>query len=84
MNIAGPTDVLTFDHGEILICAPLARINAAKYGKSLEQEIGLYLIHGLLHLNGFTDKTPGEALRIKKLQNKILNKCLNARNSRWN
>jgi probable rRNA maturation factor len=81
MNIPGPTDVITFDHGEILISAQTAGINAAKYNKPLDHEAGLYIIHGLLHLNGYTDKMEGEARRMHKLQNQILDACLKRKDS---
>ena len=76
MNVEGPTDVITFNHGEIIISAPTAQIHAAKYGKPLDQEIGLYIIHGLLHLNGYTDKATEKARAMQKMQNKILIDCL--------
>ena len=76
MNVEGPTDVITFDHGEIVISAPMARTYAKKFGKSLDHEIGLYIIHGLLHLNGYGDKTVKEARVMHKLQSRILATCL--------
>ena len=76
MNVKGPTDVITFDHGEIIISAPMAKIYAEKFGKPLDHEIGLYIIHGLLHLNGYKDKAPADARAMHKLQNQILKICL--------
>src|SRR5712691_4863005 len=55
----GPTDVLTFQHGEIFISAELAREQARLFGNSLAHELCLYLVHGLLHLHGFDDRTKG-------------------------
>ena len=48
--------MITFEHGEIVISAQTAAENAAKYGKRLDHEVALYIIHGLLHLNGYEDK----------------------------
>lgn len=76
MRIEGPTDVITFDHGEILISAETARRNAAHFGKSPGEELALYIIHGLLHLNGFADKLPADAARMRRVQSRILNHCL--------
>ncbi len=76
MQIAGPTDVITFDHGEILISAETACRNAARYGKSPVEELALYLIHGLLHLNGFADKHPADAAKMRSVQTRILKHCL--------
>ncbi len=68
----GPTDVITFQHGEILIGAETARENAARHGKPLNHEVALYMIHGLLHLHGWSDKEPAEARRMARTQETIL------------
>lgn len=72
MQISGPTDVITFDHGEILIGAQTAAANAKDYGVQLEKELELYIIHGLLHLNGFEDQTEAGALQMAAIQQEIL------------
>lgn len=76
MQIKGATDVITFDHGEILISAETAKGYALKYGHSLETELGLYIIHGLLHLSGFDDIKAEDAAKMHKLQDQILKKLL--------
>jgi probable rRNA maturation factor len=76
MGIEGPTDVITFDHGEIVISADTARIHAARYSHPIEQELVLYTIHGLLHLNGFDDLSPAPAARMRKTQTRILRQTL--------
>jgi probable rRNA maturation factor len=73
---AGSTDVLTFQHGEILISVETARRQARAFGKSLTHELKLYIVHGLLHLHGFDDQTPTEARRMKTVQEKILRRAL--------
>jgi probable rRNA maturation factor len=55
MNMAGPTDVVTFQHGEVIISVDTAASQAADYGTSLLHELRLYLVHGLLHLAGYDD-----------------------------
>jgi rRNA maturation RNase YbeY len=56
MGIPGPTDVITFQHGEIIVSVETAaRQAAAGYQTSFEQELRLYVAHGLLHLAGFED-----------------------------
>lgn len=80
MQIEGPTDVITFDHGEILISAETASRNAARFGKSPGDELALYVIHGLLHLNGFSDKLPADAARMRRVQTRILKHCLTSFN----
>lgn len=76
MAIPGPTDVITFAHGEIVIGAETARANAVAYGHSTEEEFALYTIHGLLHLNGFEDAAARAAARMRRIQTRILRGCL--------
>ena len=76
MGIPGATDVITFDHGEIVISTETARENARLYGRSLRDELALYIVHGLLHLNGYKDKEEADAARMHRLQEKILAQCL--------
>jgi probable rRNA maturation factor len=72
---SGPTDVLTFQHGEIFISAETARRHARAFGNSLLRELKLYIVHGLLHLHGFDDQTPSDAHKMKAAQEKILCAC---------
>lgn len=76
MGIPGPTDVITFDHGEIVISAETAQENARRFLQSLEHELALYVIHGLLHLHGHEDATAAGAARMRRLQERILRQCL--------
>ena len=69
---SGPTDVLTFQHGEIFISVDTARRQARAFGNSFLPELKLYIVHGLLHLHGFDDQSPVEARRMKNAQEKIL------------
>jgi probable rRNA maturation factor len=72
MQIAGPTDVITFDHGDLFISVETAQRQAAEFESSLEREIRLYLIHGLLHLVGFDDHSADAAAGMKKVQERLL------------
>jgi probable rRNA maturation factor len=65
-----PTDVITFPlsgpgaktlTGELVIGVEVAREQAAERGHDVQTEIALYVIHGLLHLCGFDDRTPEDA-----------------------
>ena len=76
MGIPGPTDVLTFEHGEIVMSAETAALYATEHGHRIEQELALYTIHGLLHLNGFDDATSRDAARMQKVQTRVLKECL--------
>jgi len=61
-----PTDVLSFPlsepnakrlAGELVIGAEVAQAQAAERGHDVQQELALYVIHGLLHLCGYDDRT---------------------------
>ncbi len=71
----GPTDVLTFQHGEIFISVETAKRHAHGFGNSLGRELQLYIVHGLLHLHGFDDRTQSGARKMKNAQEKILSDC---------
>ncbi len=61
------TDIITFDYskgdrkksisGDIFISVERIKENAIKYSKSAENELHRVIIHGILHLLGYTDKT---------------------------
>jgi probable rRNA maturation factor len=72
---AGSTDVLTFQHGEIFISVETTKRHARAFGNSLVRELQLYIVHGLLHLHGFDDRTQPGACRMEKMQAKILTGC---------
>ncbi|MGA3171587.1 MAG: rRNA maturation RNase YbeY [Chthoniobacteraceae bacterium] len=78
MNIPGATDVLTFEHGEIIVSAATAARYAREYAQPLEHEIGLYIIHGLLHLNGHDDLAGAAASLMQEMQSRLLDKVLKA------
>lgn len=67
------TDVLSFeDVGEILICYPQARRQAAELGHSTRDELVFLLVHGVLHVFGYDHERPSDAKRMFPLQTKIL------------
>jgi probable rRNA maturation factor len=69
---ASPTDVITFHHGEILISADTALRQGADHQQSVDQELALYIVHGLLHLAGWNDEEPEEQAEMHRLQESIL------------
>jgi len=75
---SGPTDVMTFQHGEIFISVDTARRHARAFENSLLRELKLYIVHGLLHLHGFDDQTPSQAHKMKAAQERILRICSGA------
>ena len=72
MNIEGPTDVITFHHGEIVIGVEVAERQAAEYSEPLVREILRYFIHGLLHLAGHEDADPDERTAMESAQEAIV------------
>jgi probable rRNA maturation factor len=70
----GPTDVITFQHGEIVISAETGQRQARAFRTSLERELRLYIAHGLLHLRGYDDKTSAGAAEMNRLQESVVKK----------
>ncbi|MES2738658.1 MAG: rRNA maturation RNase YbeY [Verrucomicrobiota bacterium] len=71
-----PTDVITFHHGEILVSADTALRQGSDHGQPLNQELALYMIHGLMHLGGWDDHDTQEAAEMTRQQEAILQTCL--------
>ncbi|MEI6176319.1 MAG: rRNA maturation RNase YbeY [Verrucomicrobiota bacterium] len=74
MDIEGPTDVITFHHGEIVIGVEVALRQAEDFGEPLPREILRYLVHGLLHLAGHEDEEPAERAAMERAQELIVAK----------
>jgi probable rRNA maturation factor len=85
LGLPGPTDVLSFDldtdrrrghvDGEIVVCADVARRRAAARNRSLQAaraELALYLVHGILHLAGYDDRTPADSRRMHAREDQLL------------
>lgn len=77
------TDVITFNYnfknkinGEIYISIETVKSNALKYIVNLEEEVIRVMIHGVLHLCGFDDKTKGEKKLIRRIEDARLNDYL--------
>jgi probable rRNA maturation factor len=74
MGTAGATDVITFQHGEILISVETAARQATEYENDLLPELHLYIAHGLLHLAGYDDHSEDGFREMAKLQNELVEK----------
>jgi len=81
MQISEPTDVLTFDlgsdpprrlAGDIVVSGETARRVARELGWQPRQELAYYVVHGLLHLAGYDDLTPGERRRMRKRERMVM------------
>ena len=78
----GSTDVITFNHqekgdprhlyGEIFISVDDAVIQARQFRACLPSELTRYLIHGVLHLEGFDDGSPASRRAMKRRENSLL------------
>lgn len=58
--------------GDVLIAVPYAQRQAARFGNSLEAELHLLAVHGVLHLLGHDHATPEEEAALWALQEEIL------------
>ena len=65
------TDVLSFKYntlGEVIICPEMVRANAKKFNSTFKKELARVLIHGILHLLGYSHET--DAAKAKKMRKK--------------
>jgi probable rRNA maturation factor len=82
MGVSGPTDVLTFPlemgrrgravAGEAVICVGEARRNARRYGIPVRNEVLLYALHALLHLEGMDDRTEAGFRKMHRMEDRLL------------
>ncbi|HLR89981.1 MAG TPA: rRNA maturation RNase YbeY [Balneolaceae bacterium] len=77
------TDIITFPYhdpgsteieGTLFCCAPRIVEQSRELGTESRQEFYRVFIHGMLHLCGFDDATPGEKEKMSELENNFLNK----------
>ncbi len=72
------TDVITFPYsessieGDIFISIDRIRENANAYDVSFQHELSRVMIHGVLHLMGYGDKTAEEKQQMTKKENQYL------------
>ena len=71
---ATTTDVITFDHGELLIGVETAERQSLEFETSIHREIALYGIHGMLHLAGFDDRDSLKAKLMERRQKDLFSK----------
>lgn len=75
------TDIITFDdcegnviNGDIIISIDRVRENAQKFDVSFETELKRVMIHGVLHLCGYKDKSKTDAALMRKKEDWALKK----------
>ena len=74
------TDIITFDfsekkdqiEGDLYISVDRVKENAKKYGDTFKTETIRVVLHGLLHLIGYKDKSEKEKKRMRVLENKYV------------
>jgi probable rRNA maturation factor len=78
----GSTDVITFDYkdrsrpdcltGEIFVCLDEALIQARRFRVTWQNELVRYIVHGILHLCGYDDKTAAVRRKMKREENRLM------------
>jgi len=74
------TDIVTFDNseevglieGDIFISIDRVRENAKTFNRSVDEELHRVLIHGVLHLLGYADKSPASKKQMRKKEDHYL------------
>ena len=57
---------------EIVVCPAAAKRNAKQYGNSVEREMMLYVVHGILHLCGYDDHSSADIKRMRQKEQQIM------------
>tara|TARA_B100000900_G_C20361697_1_gene626618 strand:+ start:189 stop:605 length:417 start_codon:yes stop_codon:yes gene_type:complete len=77
------TDVITFEHsqgdnliGDIYVSVERVKENASKFSVTFKSELSRVMVHGVLHLIGYNDKSKGQKEKMRKMENKFLKKVL--------
>jgi probable rRNA maturation factor len=58
--------------GDVVICPAVAARNAVEHEVSLDDEVALLVVHGLLHLLGMDHEDEAEAERMEALEQELL------------
>lgn len=78
------TDVITFDNGEqdgiisgdVLISYDRVKDNAKRLSLSTKTELRRVMVHGLLHLCGYNDKTAKQSITIRQKEDHYLSQFI--------
>lgn len=73
------TDIITFDYtvgneigGDVFISTERVAENAVDFGAEFNEELRRVIIHGVLHLCGFKDKSEDDEVQMRKLEDEAL------------
>jgi probable rRNA maturation factor len=58
--------------GDVVICPAVAARNAADHGVTVDDELALLVVHGLLHLLGMDHETDRDAEAMERLERELL------------
>lgn len=75
------TDIITFQyngskeplHSDIYISIDRVRENARAYGNTITNELHRVILHGLLHLLGYKDKSAADQKKMRQMEDQLLN-----------
>ncbi len=86
-KIDRPTDCLAFPMregaggkihreilGDIVISVDTAKSNSRYFNSTVKKEITLYILHGILHLLGFKDTTASARKKMRRIEERIINR----------
>jgi probable rRNA maturation factor len=76
-----PTDVISFNlsepgesalAGEVVVSAEMAAVTAGNLGVEPDDELALYVVHGLLHICGYDDQSETDAAAMRRREDELL------------
>lgn len=88
LGVPGSTDIITFDHGsgrgrlhgELFISVEDAVRQSEDFGTSPGSELARYVVHGILHLQGYDDLEPSARRTMKARENAWVRRAARGRN----
>ena len=82
LHHGGSTDVITFNyaprrgkkmiHGDVFICTSEAVEQAQRFRGTWETELVRYLVHGILHLQGYDDLKPPARKKMRREEDRCV------------
>ncbi len=75
---ADPEEVALTLLGDVVVCPAVAARNADEHEVSVDDEVALLVVHGLLHLLGMDHEDEAEAERMEALERQLLDRFYRA------
>jgi len=69
-----PTNVLTFDSGDIILALGVVQREARAAGRRPAHHLAHLVVHGALHLRGYDHDQPGAARRMEMAETRLLHR----------